>query len=171
MIVTYFGGLRHIECDALRIENFSVTTDGIVVTHSRAKVRGNGTYHIIILLCLQQRSDEKETRFLIPSNYVQYVQDYLQVVKLDLGKVSGRVWFTGRHAALVACSMGKNTISKVILFLSYKCICLLHFLHQIPFKVATFLELEDPEGYTFHSLRRTSASCAADQGQLLHNQV
>ena len=52
MIVTYFGGLRHTECDALRIENFSVTTDGIVVTHSRAKVRGNGTYYIIILSCL-----------------------------------------------------------------------------------------------------------------------
>ena len=56
MIVTYFGGLRHTECDALRIENFSVTTDGIVVTHSRAKVRDNSTYyyHIIMFIATER---------------------------------------------------------------------------------------------------------------------
>ena len=38
MIVSYFGGLRHTECDSLVIENFHSTKDGVVVTHSRAKV-------------------------------------------------------------------------------------------------------------------------------------
>ena len=31
-------------------------------------------------------------------------------------------------------------------------------------EVATFLGLDGAEDYTFHSLQRTSASCAADQG-------
>ena len=38
MIVSYFGGLRHTECDSLVIENFHTTTDGVIVTHARAKV-------------------------------------------------------------------------------------------------------------------------------------
>ena len=38
MIVSYFGGLRHTECDSLVIENFHTTTDGDIVTHARAKV-------------------------------------------------------------------------------------------------------------------------------------
>ena len=63
---------------------------------------------------MQQHSDVKETRFPIPCSYARYIKYYLQLVKLDLGKTSGRVWFTGRHAALVASNMGKNTISKVI---------------------------------------------------------
>ena len=38
MIVSYFGGLRHTECDSLVIENFHPTMDGVIVTHARAKV-------------------------------------------------------------------------------------------------------------------------------------
>ena len=33
------------------------------------------------------------------------------------------------------------------------------FVLQIPHEVARYLELDQPENYTFHSLRRTSASC------------
>ena len=61
----------------------------------------------------------KETRFLIPRqegsgpNYCKIVESYLEIVKLDIGKQSGRVWYTGRHTALVPIPMGKNTVSKV----------------------------------------------------------
>lgn len=93
----------------------------------------------------------KECRFLIPSqetgiNYSKIVTEYLNLIKLDLGKTTGRMWFTGRNQTFVSSPMGKNTISKVV------------------GEVATFLGLDGAEGYTFHSLRRTSASCAADQG-------
>ena len=43
----------------------------------------------------------------------------------------------------------------------------LKFPAQVPKDAAEILGLEDPTKYTFHSLRRTSASCAADQGLLL----
>ena len=33
MIVTYFGGLPHIDSDTIVIENFIVNTDGIVVKY------------------------------------------------------------------------------------------------------------------------------------------
>jgi len=133
VIVSYFGGLRHIECDALKIENFSVTDDGIVVTHSRPK-----------------KMRDEESRFFVPPRYGAYIQDYLHLVMMDLGKNEGRVWFTGRDTALVACSMGKNTISKV------------------PFEMATLLELDEPEDYSFHSLRSINTSPTAEIGYRLN---
>ena len=71
---------------------------------------------------LQQRSDMKESRFLIPSqetgiNYSKIVTEYLNLIKLDLGKTTGRMWFTGRNQAFVSSPMGKNSISKVIFFI------------------------------------------------------
>ena len=74
------------------------------------------------------------------------MKTYLEAVKLDLGKTIGRVWWTGRHQCFVPLPLGKNTLGK------------------IPQDAASSLKLENPLGYTFHSLRRTSASCAADQG-------
>ena len=74
------------------------------------------------------------------------MKTYLEAVKLDLGKTIGRVWWTGRHQCFVPLPLGKNTLGKV------------------PQDAASSLKLEDPLGYTFHSLCRTSASCAADQG-------
>ena len=38
------------------------------------------------------------------------------------------------------------------------------FILQIPHELATFLGLSDPDSYTFHSFRRSSASQAADLG-------
>jgi hypothetical protein len=68
----------------------------------------------------------KESRFLIPSqetgsgvSYCQIVVDYLNLIKLDLGKTKGRMWYTGRPQAFVATPMGKNTISKVIFVYLY----------------------------------------------------
>ena len=50
MILSFFGGLRHSELMDLVLEKFSSTKEGVYVTHDRAK----------------QRSDKRESRFLIP---------------------------------------------------------------------------------------------------------
>ena len=110
MISAYFGALRHTETEGLLIENFVGTKDGIIVTHSRAKV----TLFVFLFSWSM-----KETRFLIPRqegsgpNYCKIVESYLEIVKLEIGKQSGRVWYTGRHTAPVPIPMGKNTVSKV----------------------------------------------------------
>ena len=72
-------------------------------------------------MILQQRSKMQECRFLIPSqetgiNYSKIVTEYLNLIKLDLGKTTGRIWFTGRNQTFVSSPMGKNTISKVIFY-------------------------------------------------------
>ena len=122
MITAYFGGLRHTETDGLKIENFVTTKEGVIVTHARSKV--NFLYYLWLhSFFLQQRSDMKESIFLIPSqetgiNYSKIVTEYLNLIKLDLGKTTGRMWFTGRNQAFVSSPMGKNSISKVIFLLS-----------------------------------------------------
>ena len=50
VFVALFGGLRQIECIDLKLEKFVNTDEGVYVVHQIAK----------------QRSDKKETKFLIP---------------------------------------------------------------------------------------------------------
>ena len=50
VIVALFGGLRQIETINLQLEKFVIADEGLYVVHQRAK----------------QRSDKKETKFLIP---------------------------------------------------------------------------------------------------------
>ena len=72
MIVLFFGGLRHLETSTLLIEKFNSQPEGVFITHSRSK----------------QRSDNKETKFLIPRsessnalNYAEVVEKYLSIIK------------------------------------------------------------------------------------------
>ena len=53
---------------------------------------------------------------LIPSGSSGGAGQYLNLIKLDLGKTTGRMWFTGRNQTFVSSPMGKNTISKVIFY-------------------------------------------------------
>ena len=83
VITTYFGGLRKTELESLELEKIVSTPLGIEVTHARAK----------------QRSDCKETKFLIPRNgeqpnYAEIVEEYFYTVRNDLGKSRAprRVW-------------------------------------------------------------------------------
>lgn len=133
--MAFFGGLRHTELMELEIQKMEVNSDGIWVTQSRCK----------------QRSDKKETRFLIPRsdgvvNYAAVVENYLHAVRGTLGVFTGRMFFKGTACAFFSQLMGKNTISKV------------------PTEVAKLLAIEDPENYTFHSMRRSSATAAANSG-------
>ena len=61
MILSYFGGLRHVELTDLNIEMVEKKPDGMYVTHSRAK----------------QRTDKRNSKFLVASNGDV---DYAQVV-------------------------------------------------------------------------------------------
>ena len=68
------------------------------------------------------------------------------MIKHQLSKVSGRVFWNGRGDCFVNQPLGRNTIAAV------------------PHQVAETLGLANPKNYTFHSFRRSSATAAADQG-------
>ena len=141
MILSYFGGLRHVELTNLNIEMVEKKPDGMYVTHSRAK----------------QRTDKRNSKFLVPSNgdvdYAQVVDKYLSDIKSDLGVFSGRLFYTGTPKMYTKTPMGKNTISSV------------------PKEVASLLGKEHPSSFTFHSLRRTAATSAADNGAMSHHMM
>ena len=108
----------------------------ITVNHARAK----------------QRSDKKTTSFIIPRkpvngiNFASYVDEYLNAIKSQQSKVAGRVFWRGTKDSFMNQAMGKNMLGK------------------IPHEMAAYLNLDKPEGYTFHSYRRSSATKAADEG-------
>ena len=41
MILAFFGGLRHTETMDLKLEKFCSTSEGVSITHSRAKQRSD----------------------------------------------------------------------------------------------------------------------------------
>lgn len=132
-IVAFFGGLRLAETQDLCLEKIVRGPDGFSIIHSRKK----------------QRSDKLSTKFLIPQEggYADQLAVYLDKVKFQLNKFTGKVWYTGRKTdLLVSQTMGKNKIA------------------EVPHEIAKLLKLPDPSMYTFHSFRRSSASMAADSG-------
>ena len=132
-ILAFFGGLRLQECMDLCLEKIVRNNDGYKVTHSRCK----------------QRSDQRETAFLVPAHggFAERLADYLEKVYTNLNKFTGRVFWTGTKGNILKNQpMGKNMVGKV------------------PHDVATRLRLAKPEDYTFHSYRRTSATSAANGG-------
>ena len=50
IILSYFGGLRHVKLAELQLEKVAITDEGVLIHHSRAK----------------QRSDKKSSKFLVP---------------------------------------------------------------------------------------------------------
>ena len=55
--LSYFGGLRLAELMELKIENMISSKEGLNITHARVK----------------QRSDKKDTRFIVPRYYKFYI--------------------------------------------------------------------------------------------------
>ena len=134
-VAAYFGGLRRIEVEALKLEDIDCQEKGVYVTVRRAK----------------QREDQLSTDFLIPRrnsgvNYAEIFEVYLHGIKERLGVRTGRVWYTGRHDIYVNVPMGKNYITR------------------IPHEIAEKLGSDNVSDYTFHSFRRTAATNIADQG-------
>ena len=95
----------------------------------------------------KQRSDKRETAFKVPlDNFGEKVVQYMNCVKNDLNIGEGRFLYTGRGPKFIKSCMGRNMVQLV------------------PRDVAKFLKLADCEKFTFHSLRRTSATVAANEG-------
>ena len=121
----------------LEMEKLRIDATGISVTHQRCK----------------QRSDKRSTSFLVPRaqteedlNYAGVVEQYITTIKTELGKFSGRLFWTGNQRTFVNSPLGKNRIS------------------EIPKQMAEYLNKENVSAFTFHSLRRSSATAAADSG-------
>ena len=119
----------------LQLEKVRHTENGIYIAHSRAK----------------QRSDKRSTTFLVPKptggiDFVGVLDQYMDRVKTDLGKFSGKFFWTGKEQSFVNIPLGKNMVA------------------NIPKEMAEFLEKENVSEFTFHSLRRSSATFAADNG-------
>ena len=128
------------------------TSEGVYVTHSRAK----------------QRSDKRESKFLIPRakegllDFAFVVERYLTLVRDDLGKTVGKILWTGKHDIFLNSPMGKNMTSKVK---KINIIVIPNSTNtQVPLEMAKFLHKENDTSFTFHSFRRTSATLSADSG-------
>ena len=151
VILAYFGGLRLVEALNLVLEKIDNKKDGSIrVRHNRSK----------------QRTDQQGTKFDVPKmkdaeskgedgfDWASCLGEYLSMVKDELGKFSGRVFYTGKKdGQLTRQVMGRNMLS------------------EVPHMVAEFLGKENPEDYTFHSFRRSSATAAADQGATAQQMV
>ena len=95
----------------------------------------------------KQRTDKRDSRYLVPNEGpAEVVSSYIKPINDDLGVFSSRVFYRGNHMAFFSTLIGKNLVSKV------------------PAEVAQLLKRENPNTFTFHSLRRTSATIAVDQG-------
>ena len=151
VILAYFGGLRLVEALNLVLEKIDNKKDGSIrVRHSRSK----------------QRTDQQGTKYDVPKmkdaaskgedgfDWASVLREYLTMVKEELGIFSGRVFYTGKKDGhLTRQVMGRNMLS------------------EVPHMVAEFLGKENPQDYTFHSFRRSSATAAADQGATAQQMV
>jgi len=133
--LAYYGGLRSTEVMGLQVELCESTPEGVYVTHTRTK----------------QRSDQRSSaRFLVPRTEENSCADvldlYLRAIKDTLGKDTGRLLWTGTAKIFINTPLGRNTVSK------------------IPQEMALRLQLQNPDGYSFQSFRRSAAAAAADAG-------
>ena len=106
IILTFFGGLCHTELMDLKLEGTTFNREGIIISHSRAK----------------QRSDKRDTKYLVPRatakcniDFTAIVEQYVTMVREELEKSPGRVLWNGRPDSLVNSPLGKNMIAKVIM--------------------------------------------------------
>ena len=91
VILAYFGGLRLTETLELQLEMIESQPDGVFVTHQRCK----------------QRSDKRDSRFLVPRakkeddvDYAGILDSYLHEIKDRLGVFTGRVLWTGKKTTI-----------------------------------------------------------------------
>ena len=99
MIVSFFGGLRHLECMSLCLEKVSFKPEGVVITHSRAK----------------QRSDKRESKFLVPRDgepgFADILEKYFAVLKQE--------WFVTLHKVTLRQKKNITLLLKLIAIHKY----------------------------------------------------
>ena len=104
VILAFFGGLRLCETLDLQLEKVQSTAEGVHVTHERSK----------------QRSDKRDSTFLVPRtrqegtvDYAGILDAYLNEIKNSLGIFTGRVLWTGRPTGFVNSHFGKNKVAEI----------------------------------------------------------
>ena len=136
IVISLSGGLRTSELRELDLADIVQKGDVYEVNLQRKK----------------QHGEKKKSMFIIPSSLASHVTNYLLALSATLGDVAGPlikgtpVCKTTKTSKFVKQPMGKNL------------------LYGIGKDVATKLVLENPESYTGHCFRRTSATMAADGG-------
>ena len=173
VILAFFGGLRLTEAMGLELEKISPCAEGLKVIHKRAKGRSDKPSSKFKVPKKKKAKDDssddsssddsssndsssddsstdgisEEKRIRDSFDWAACLGQYIGRVKEELGKYQGRVFYTGRkNGGLVAQPMGRNKLC------------------EVPHEVARFLGKSNPEDFTFHSFRRSSATAAADAG-------
>ena len=77
-------------------------------------------------------------------NFAAVLEKYIDTIKTELGKFTGRFFWTGKQLSFVNSPLDNNMVSTV------------------PKEMAEYLKKENVSEYTFHSLRRSSATLTAD---------
>ena len=132
--ISLSGGLRTAELRELSFSDVVKKGDIYEVTLERKK----------------QNGEKKRSMFVIPSSLAVHVTNYFLAVSAALGDVSGPpikgtpICKSTKMSKIVNQHMGKNM------------------LYSIGKNVATRLGIENPDSYTGHCFRRTSATMAAD---------
>jgi len=137
-ITSFFGGLRVTECFKLKRSSFKYVEDGsIVVEFTRLKKRG------------RKRTDQRKQTMIIRDvghcHFAQLVRRYLKMADIMGIKSDDSPWCQIFKDGLKPRPISKNRFSK---FATDCC---------------SFLGRE-PEGYSFHSFRRSAASAVAANG-------
>ncbi len=136
-VLAFTGGLRCTELKSLTFESLEHTQEGYVVHYTPAK----------------QRQELKRACFLVPYNrdspsecFARHVDNYIDAVRSSVSKLEGDLFKTCLKQGFSKVSMGIN------------------YIYGIPKDIACMLQLPNPEKYTGHSFRRSSATHAADSG-------
>ena len=150
----------------LELEKISPCPEGFNVVHGRAKGRTDqlSSKFKIPKKKLPKKKEEGEEEEETEEGRRQRVEDsfdwaacfavYFGRVKEELGKFQGRVFYTGhKNGGLVGQPMGRNKVA------------------EVSHEVARFLGKENPEAFTFHSFRRSSATAAADAGATVQQMI
>jgi len=119
----------------LLLEKMVRNQDGYKIRHNRVK----------------QRSDQRESTFLVPAKdgFVDRLSEYLSKVNTQLQKFTGHVWCAGTKGGQ---NLKKQPMS-----------C--NLMGKVPHDLAICLRVLNPGDYTFQSDRRSSATAATNGGK------
>lgn len=135
VVLSYFGGLRCADLISITCDDMEFNEEtGMWVTYVVSK----------------QKGEEIKNKFNVPLEFCGYLEKYDHALsECKMGE--GRIFKTYRkkqngNGYYVNQPMGKHLLSK------------------FPSKVAMFLDLPNPSGYTGHAFRRTAANVMAEGG-------
>lgn len=134
-IIAYYGGLRCAELVALTFKDIAINEHDITVFIRTCKTDPQGKSKFYFTI--PQTNDEHNCPYKI-------IQMYYESVQKKVGRFFQN--FNLKSQQFSGQPMGRNTIG------------------AIPKFIATYLKLDNPESYTGHCFRRSSATALADSG-------